>query len=678
MPRTARIHNLGPNSREDSPRQVIVIDTETGSTEHGGDEYHRMHTWCAKTTRRGESHPTRPRTEQADGTTAAELAAWIDGQVKSSPPAWCYAHNLSFDLATTRLPVYLTELGWSVTSHNLASDAPWAILRKGSRTLRLVDSGSILPAPLATIAARMGMVKPPLPAASDPHDLWVARCRADVEITMAALIQVMDWWDLHKLGHWSITGPRTGYNLLRHLCVARPGHDPLHLQTGNGSSWVQHGDGHVVIDPDPDARMFERKTLYQGRREAFRVGRLERGAYTELDMRRAHLTVARTHRLPCRRGVAFDSLEIDTPYLDSDNVSVIARCRILTDDPRYPVRTRYGIVHPVGEFDTVLAGPELAEARSRGHLLAIGAGYYYRMSYHMQPWANWLEGVLSDEDGVHPAAAKIAAKGWSRSVPGTWAARTSQTVMTGPSPVAGWHAEHGIMAGTGAPCTIVHLAGTMQLQVRDVDSDDCFPAVLSFIQSHTRVALNRIIDRIPDYRVVTCSTDSILIDGSGWNPGDTVRKSRAALAVKAETDAAGLLAYLSEAAGEQQLVVKGTGADVRVLSPQHVRMDGQIKYSGISAGAEETERDVFRFHTWPKLGTQMASVDADVYVRQLREVNLASITVPRWVYECGCTRAPVMIRAYDGNVIPSEETPWCDRHPGSKLAERQHPVLTRG
>lgn len=676
MPRQPRIHNLGPNSREDSPHQVIVIDTETTATEYEGDEYHRMHTWCAATARRHGNSPSRPREEHADGTTAGELAAWIDGQVKSSPPAWCYAHNLSFDLATTRLPVHLAELGWSVTSHNLASDAPWAILRKGSRTLRLVDSGSILPAPLATIAARMGRRKPPLPTTDDPHEMWVARCRADVDITMAALLEVMDWWDKHQCGHWSITGPRTGYNALRHLCVARPGHDPLRLQTGNGTSWVQHGDGHVVIDPDPEARAFERATLYQGRREAFRVGRLPRGMYTELDMRRAHLTVARTHRLPCRRGVAFDSLDIDTPYLENDNVSIIAKVRLNTDDPRYPVRTRFGIVHPVGKFHTVLAGPEIAEARARGHLEAIEGGYYYRMSYHMQPWANWLEGVLGNDSGNHPPAAQIAAKGWSRSVPGTWAARTSQTVMTGSSPVAGWHAEHGVMAGTGAPCTIIHLAGTVQVQVRDVDSDDCFPAVLSFIQSYTRVALGRIMDAVPSYRLVTCSTDSILVDGSGWDPGARQVKGRAQLAGQASMDSGALLAYLEEAAGEHTLVVKGTGADVRVLSPQHVRVDGKVKYSGISAGAEEIERDRFRFHTWPKLGTQMAAVDADVFVRQLREVNLAAITVPRWVYGCGCTAAPRMTTGENGNRIAGADTDYCPAHPEATLAERQHPVLT--
>lgn len=676
MARQPRIHNLGPNAREDSPRQVIVIDTETTGTEHAGDEYHRMHTWCALTVRRGGHHPSRPRREQADGTTVTQLVDWLESQVKTAPAVWCYAHNLSFDLAVTRLPVHLAERGWEITSHNLASEAPWAILRKGGRTLRLLDSASLLPVPIATLAARLGMVKPPLPATDDPHQVWVTRCRADVEITMAAVVQVMDWWDAHRLGHWSITGPRTGYNSMRHLCVKRPGHNPLYLQTGNGSSWVQHGDGHVVIDPDPDARAFERATLYQGRREAFRVGPLPRGMYTELDMTRAHLTAARCYRLPCRRGVAFDRLAPDTPYLDSETMSVIATCRIQTDDPRYPVRTRYGIVHPVGQFTTVLAGPELADARARGHLLAIGPGYYYRMSYHMQPWASWAESVLAGDGSTHPPAAQIAVKGWSRSVPGTWAARTSRIVTTGTSPVAGWHAEHGVMAGTGDPCTILHLAGKMQLMQRDVDSDDCFPAVLSFIQSYTRLALNRVMDHIPDYRVVTCSTDSVLIDGTGWDPGTRTEYRRTALAGRAAADAPALIRYLEQAAAPFTLTVKHTAADVRILSPQHVRLDGHVRYSGVSGGATEPERDKFVFLTWPKLGTQMAGYDAEVFVRQRREVDLAAVTVPRWVYACGCTAAPAATDGEHGIAIQGPGVEYCIAHPGAGLTDRQHPVLT--
>ncbi|HEX3513845.1 MAG TPA: hypothetical protein VHT26_07590 [Trebonia sp.] len=666
---------MGSNTRESSPHQVIVIDTETRWKTSEDTEHHTIRLWQGAVTRRHGKNPSRPREEHAGGATAAELAAWIDGQVKTSPVAWLYAHNQSFDMATTRLPMLLAEYGWIVTTHNLASDAPWAILKHGNRTIRIADSHSLLPAPLAEIGEKIGHQKPPLPTNDDTDEAWHHRCRQDVEITMEALLQLMDWWDAEQLGHWSVTGPRTGFNAMRHRCVARAGYSPFDQQVGDGGVIFQHGDGHVVIDPDPDARVFERNTLYQGRREAFRTGVQPRGMYVELDIKRAHLTVAKTFKLPCRRGVRFESLSVDSPYVQGENVSVIAEVTVNTDTPRYPVKTRTGIVHPVGQFTTTLAGPEIAEARDRGELVAIGAGYYYRMSWHMQPWAIWADRCLDDTSGATPPAAKIAVKGWSRSVPGTWAARTSRVIQEGTSPVDGWHAEPGYDLEHKAPCTIVHMQGRMQILLRDVEADDSFPAILSFIQSHVRVALGRMIDQVPAERMVTCSTDSLMVDSAGWDPGTDRPYRRAVMRAAAAGDAELLAAYLSVAAEPFELAVKNVAADIRVLSPQHVRVDGNRKYSGVPGSAEEISRDVFRFLTWPKLGSQMALNVPDGYTRQARRVDMTRLTVPRWAYECGCTFAPEATVTAAGVRMTGTAELFCPRHPQYAQRERQHPAL---
>ena len=676
--RTQRIHNLGPNSRESSPHQVIVVDTETRWAETDDAELHTLRVWDAATARRHGKHPSRPRVEYAAGETGEQLADWIESQVKTDPVAWLYTHNLSFDLSVSRLTVLLGERGWVVGANNLASDTPWAIMKKGNRTLRIADSWSLMPVPLATISEKVGVRKPPLPAGDDSDEAWHVRGRADVEITLAALLQLMDWWDQHKLGHWSITGARTGYNAMRHRCVKREGYDPGALQVGDGRPMLQHGDGHVVIDPDDQARKFERDTLYQGRRDAWRIGHQPRGVYVELDMQRAHLTVARTRKLPCRRGVRFTHLEIDTPYLESENMSVIADCRIRTDSARYPVRTKYGIIHPVGEFWTTLAGPELAEARRRGELLEIGAGYYYRLSWHMQPWAIWAEEVLQNKGSDHPPAAVLAVKGWSRSVPGIWAAKTSRVIEEGSSPVTGWHAEHAYDLDRKAQTTIVHMQGRMQVLLRDIEADDSFPAVLSFIQSHVRLALARMLERVPDYRIITCSTDSILIDSSGWAPLEAKRTHRAELVERGHTDAKQLAAYLTEAADPFTMTVKNVAADVRVLSPQHVRMDGKRKYSGVRADADEVERDKFRFMTWPKLGSQMTLEVPAGYLRTARTVDMTHLTVPRWIYECGCTHPAELRIAAGGGNVTAKPFEACPRHPEHVLAAEQHPALIRG
>lgn len=673
--RAQRIHNLGPNAREDSPHHVISLDTETFAHATDDTELHTLRLWRAEAAYRHDHSPSRPRLARAGGTTCEELMDWIESQVKSSPPCWLYTHNLSFDLAVTRLPVMLAERGWVISSHNLASEAPWAVLRKGTRTLRLADSHSLLPYPLAAIGAAIGMRKPPLPANDDTEQAWAARCEADAAILLEAVIEVMDWWDQHKLGHFSITGPRTGFNAMRHMCVKRDGYDPVALQTGPGGAWVQHGDGHVVIDPDPDARMFERSTLYQGRRDAWRVGTQPRGAYLEVDMHRAHLSVCATQRLPCRRGNPFPRLELDSPLIDAENIGIIADVVIESDSTLYPVRTKAGIIHPTGRFATRLAGPEIKLARDRGELREINAGWFYRMSYHMQPWGQWAERVLTAPAGQHPPAAVMAVKAWSRSVPGTWAARTSRIVMEGTSPVTGWLAEPGVYGETMDPCTIVHMAGRMQLQVRDQEADDSFPAVLSFIQSYVRVALGRMIEKVPEHRLVTCSTDSVIVDSTGWAPREVRKLRRGQLLDRARQDAEGLTCYLAEAAHPFTLAVKAVAAEIRVLSPQHVRMDGAVRYAGVAGGAEEIQRDQFRFLTWPKLGGQMGDGDSRGYVRKARTVDMSKATVPRYAFDCGCTVAARMDIKDTGNVVTGPEFPVCGRHPEAVLKPLQHPAF---
>src|SRR5437764_1382311 len=114
-----------------------------------------------------------------------------------------------------------------------------------------------------------------------------------------------------------------------------------------------------------------------GRREVRRIGRLPPGLYADLDMATAHLTAMAGLALPTKRLGRFESLPLDHRGLDSSILDVLAECTVETARPRYPWPTAHGVFFPVGRFHTVLAGPELREARARGELCAIGRGYLY-------------------------------------------------------------------------------------------------------------------------------------------------------------------------------------------------------------------------------------------------------------------------------------------------------------
>lgn len=675
--RTPHIHRLSGNAIEDSPHEVIVIDTETRIHGQGTSEVHTLRCWTAAMVRRHGKNPSRPRLETAHGTDAEGLAHWIEQKVKTSPTVWCYTHNLSFDLTVTRLPLVLLEHGWSITQHNLASDAPWARMVKGGKAIKLCDSASILPYPLALLGAHLGIGKLDLPDGDDSDAAWLARCERDVEITVAALTQAMDWWDEQALGHWSSTGPRTGWNAYRHLCVPGKGGGVV-AQRGPGTeSWITHGHGHPVIDPDPDARAFERTALYQGRRECWRVGQLPAGTYADLDIDHAHLSVAQSFPLPCRRGLGFESLPVDSRYVDDPNLSIMANVTVRTGVSRYPLRGRGGITYPVGTFTTVLCGPEIAEARRRGELVRIGAGYYYRLSWHMQPWADAMAKVIDGGDESAPAMGRLMCKAWSRTVFGVWAARRSNVMLEGTSPEYGWHAEHGIDTLTGAKCTVLNMAGTWQYILRDQETDDSFPAVLAWVQSHVRVALGAVIDQIPEQYLVNCSTDGVLIQYSPHILSPQEHKDAEERRLKVWGMAGMLARRLGAFVPGFELHVKALYSNVRVLSPQHLKLDDELRMAGVSKDAEELAPDRFAFYTWPRMARQLQLAESGGYVRQHREVDLRDITVNRWVAEDGCTAPPEAMVDTDGSTVLLRPV-WagCARH-NAPWKARQWPDLAK-
>lgn len=614
MPRPQRVHYLRHNKRETSPSRLLVFDTESRYVQDGKVETHTLAVWCAKLiVRNGEAYG---RGEDADhaGTTADALAALVERAARGRRTLWVFAHNLNFDLAVTSLPVRLAARGWELTQNALATDAPWCRMRLGRHRVTIADSASWLPRSVAELGVAVGIRKPALPPQDDDQAV-LDRCRADVEITSAALCELMDWWDDERLGNWSVTGPSTGWSAMRHMPAPQ----------------------RVVIDPDPDARAFERSALMGGRREAFRVGHFEGAAYADLDLVHAHLSVCAEYALPYRRLSRFASLGLDSAWLDSPSLDVLAECVVRPQAPRYPLRTPRGVFYPVGEFQTVLAGPELREARARGELRSIGAGYVYQVIHHMRPWALWAARILDGEVRGVPAVARIAVKGWSRTVPGRWAARTSEEVMRLPDLRDGWAVEHGTLEPGHRPAAFVTFGGEQRVYARDQESDDSFPAVLAFVQSHTRVLLGRVLDALGT-AALQCNTDGV-VARTAWR-GAIVER-------------------VQDAAAPLRVAVKARARSVDVYGPQQVVFGTEPRLSGVPRTATAMGDLRFRYWSWPRLRTQIERGRPDVYERRELETDLSAVPVNRWRMADGECR-PVVARsaAVPAGTILAPPTDW--------------------
>jgi hypothetical protein len=626
------IHRLRHNAREGSPHRLLIVDSEADTERQPGRELQTLKLWAAGLINRHGHEGPAPRCEAFWGLTGDDLATVVERCTRKRDTLWVVCHNLSYDLALTGLLLTLLRRGWQLTRHNLASDAPWALLKRKSIRLRLVDSWSWLPEPLQALAVRLGTSKLDLPAIDGPLGDWLARCQQDVAVTGLAFERLLDDWDRRRLGYVSLTGPGSAWNSM------------LHRQP----------DTATVIDPDPVARAFEREAVVAGRREVWRVGSLPAGPYLLLDFALAHLTVCANQLLPDRRGSPFESLPLDDWRLAYPLRSVVARARVRTASPRYPLRHRGAVLHPTGEFETTLAGPEIVEARDRGELLQIGAGYSYRMGRTMQPWAQWALATLSgNPDAVEPMLA-VFLKMASRTVPGRWGMQISRELEQGRSWVDGWGLEPAAFGWPPQRGAILHLNGAWQSLVRDQEADDAFPAVLAHVQSWVRLMLGRAIDALAP-AVLQCNTDSILI-------------AARQLSVS--------LLELAQRTAPLALRVKATFDDVEIRSPQHLRLDGTRAYAGIPAKAAQLAPDVFQFWTWPKLRGQLQRGDPRGYVRELRVVQLGDVPVTRWSYQDGCCEPPEARWSPSGGNVLLGANPFGCRAHGAPQRDRQHRALT--
>lgn len=600
---------------------MIFLDTETRVVSGTDPELLTLRLWVAHYVDRRTSGTTKPRDEWGTGTTADELAAWITRVTRNRDTIWLYCHNLGFDLVTTRLPMRMQRHEWTVRDASIGGKAPWMILGRGKRVLTVTDSYSWLPTSLERIGDAVTIAKPELPADGDGLDAWEARCRADVAILEAAMLDLMTWWDRAGLGRWAISGATAGWNAFRHTPTDWP----------------------VVIDPEPATVKAERGYVHGGRRGTWRVGELHAGPFLDVDFTAAYPTIAAHCALPTKRERAFDSLPVDSRLVDTPRWGITARVRVETDVPRWPVRIDGRTWYPVGEFWAELAGPDIAEARRLGCLREIGPGHVHRLGYSMQAWAQWILRVQAGADDDAPPVAVMVAKHWGRAVIGKWASRGFDKVKLGPAPTFGWHYEQGRDVAGECDGGMVDICGQRWWVSASGDPDNAYPAVLAWVEAEVRVRLNRAVEALGDGAVLQCDTDGMLVaERTAGTPA-----AHGAVRAPAGLDPAGRLSWcLAEIApllAPLRLRVKARHAHVRILGPQHLTLDGARRYAGLPGTAEETAPDEYRVQLWPGLQWQMTNGSDEGYVRPWAAPVVKGPWPTGWVLDDN-TVAPVEAR----------------------------------
>lgn len=269
-----------------------------------------------------------------------------------------------------------------------------------------------------------------------------------------------------------------------------------------------------AVDGDSRALSRESAAYYSGRAECYQLGRVGTPLFYA-DVRAAYCFHCRRNQVPVRlvRTVEHG----DSPSWSGDGPAdcAIARVSIATPVNYYPLRQDGIAIWPIGQFDTTLAGPELALALKLGHVKRV----YEYSEYACEPALASVAQALFDwrcaaKNRLHDDMEAVA-KLMYVSLVGQMAKRQWVWVKDDDPDCDMLYGEWTGRNSEGQQCRYRAIAGVVEREASQGYAPDTLPAIAAFIASAARVRLLELIEQAGWDHVYYADTDAIMVDDAG-------------------------------------------------------------------------------------------------------------------------------------------------------------------
>lgn len=487
-----RAHWLRANHKSEFPHDCVWFDTETIEQRVSVRAVRHVLEFGYAAYRRRLRTGVWSASKWIRFTSASEFWDWVFGLRGGKSRLTLFCHSAAFDLPVLDAFALLPAAGWKLQTAVI--DSPPVILswRREGQTLRVLDTLNFWRQKLATIGETVGLPKLPMPARTASRSTWNTYCRRDVEIIMAACLRWFAFLQVHDLGGFAPTIASQAMRGFRHRFMSDP----------------------ILIDNQPEALALARAAYLGGRVECFRLGKLA-GPLTLYDINAHYPHCMSTQRYPTRLRATCRSPKLAEVAKWLTRYCVVARCRVTTMEPVYPLEQDGKLLFPVGEFEAVLTTPELAHALERGRVSKITDIALYDSAPIFWEYVHELYELRLAAAREGNAVLVWQCKRMLNALYGKFGqrGRVYETVTKSADLSIGVWTE--IDAETGEVRNLRQFGGLIQEQQTQGESRDSHPAIAAHVTSHGRLALWGWILRAGRNHVHYVDTDSLLVDAVG-------------------------------------------------------------------------------------------------------------------------------------------------------------------
>ena len=432
-----------------------------------------------------------------------------------------------------------------------------------------------------------------MPAQGASRATWDTYCRRDVEIIMAACLGWFAFLQDHDLGGFAPTLASQAMRGFRHRFLS----------------------DRILIDSHPEALALARSAYLGGRVECFRIGPLP-GPLTLFDINSHYSHGMATQRYPTRLLATCRNPNLAEVADYLMRYCVVARCRIRTEEPVYPLVYESRLLFPVGDFEAVLTTPELQHALCRGRVTKIIEIALYESAPIFWDYVHELYELRLAAAREGNAVLEWQCKRLLNALYGKFGqrGRVYETVTQTSDP--GIFVWTEIDAETGEVKNLRQFAGLIQEQKSEGESRDSHPAIAAHVTAHGRMALWGWMKRAGKGHVHYVDTDSLLVDSVG----------------------ARRLASAVDATALGKLKIEGTFSTGHLYGLKDYSLGGISKTKGVRPSARWIDADTVEQEHWSTLVGLLRKGDLSAPIVEQRVKHL------RRVYTKGCVQPDGSIR----------------------------------
>lgn len=541
------------------PPRMVAFDTEAKSEYEGDKEIQTWRVGCAirwRTDTNASDHKEACVFESPEA-----FWAWVSDFCRKGTRCVVWAHNLGYDVRTSRMFEILPTLGFHLEWCNLDRNISSATWRSDHGTIVLADTWTWIPLPLGVIAGQAGMIKYEMPRDTARNEDWARYCMQDCEILHNVVRTLMQFVSGEHLGNWQPTGAGMAMATWRHR-------------------FMEHK---VLVHDDVYAIEAERSAMHTGRAEAWRHGVINGEKWTEVDFRNAYVTIASEISLPRKLHLRGKAISVEQFRRLRDTFAVLCRVTISQSSPVIPARINGRHVWPIGTFETWVWDNELGMALRCGAEVKIHEHITYVKAPVLQDWARWVLGILSMDSAGVSAIARTHVKHCGRALIGRLALRTPSWEHYGTNIDGYTGITHAYMIDEKRVARMLHVGSDTLIETSREEGSNSLPMITGYIMAEARCRLWEAMEAAGHENIAHVDTDSVLCNATG-------------------------LARMREHYGNSftsRLVIKGTYTHLEIYGPRAYFRDKQRVTSGIPVKAELQADGTYTGERWSALASDL-------------------------------------------------------------------------